>query len=184
MVFENPNRDLHTLNFESDVKLTDDKLASILNSTDPNLRPFKARGGKLIQYHGWGDAGIPPQESIDYFESVRSAMGTTKGFYRLFMVPGMSHCTGGPGANVFGNVFEDASAQADAAHDVLIALDQWVVHGVAPDQIIATGFVDGNPAKGVAMTRPLCPYPEQAHYKGTGDTNDAGSFVCKSPGGK
>jgi feruloyl esterase len=67
MVFENPKRDLHTLNFDSDVKLTDDKLASVLNATDPNLRPFRARGGRLIQYHGWGDAGIPPQDSVDYF---------------------------------------------------------------------------------------------------------------------
>ena len=181
MVFENSKWDFHTLNFDSDVKLTDDKLASVLNSTDPNLRPFKARGGKIIQYHGWGDAGIPPQDSIDYFESVQSAMGTTKGFYRLFMVPGMSHCAGGPGANVFGNIFTAPSAQANAAHDVVIALDQWVLHGVAPDQIIATGFVDGNPAKGVAMTRPLCPYPQDAHYKGSGDTNDAASFVCQLP---
>jgi feruloyl esterase len=179
MVFENPKWDFHTLNFDSDVKLTDDKLASVLNATDPNLRPFKARGGKLIQYHGWGDAAIPPQGSIDYFETVQSAMGTTKGFYRLFMVPGMSHCGGGPGANVFGN--GAAVPQADAAHDVVIALDQWVVHGVAPDQIVATGFVDGIPAKGVAMTRPLCPYPQEARYKGAGDTNSAASFVCQAP---
>jgi hypothetical protein len=179
MVFENPKWDFHTLNFDSDVKFTDDRLASILNSTDSNLRPFKASGGKLIQYHGWGDAAIPAQRSIDYFESVQSAMGRTKNFYRLFLVPGMSHCGGGLGANVFGNGV--AVPQTDAAHDVVIALDQWVVHDVAPDQIIATGFVDGNLAKGVAMTRPLCPYPKEAHYKGTGDTNSAASFSCESP---
>jgi hypothetical protein len=168
MVFENPNWDFHSLNFDDDVKLTDEKLASILNSTDTNLKPFKARGGKLIQYHGWGDAAIPPQDSIDYFESVQSAMGTTKDFYRLFMVPGMSHCGGGLGANVFGN-------------GVVIALDQWVVRNVAPDQIIATGFVDGDPGKGVTMTRPLCPYPQEAKYKGTGDTNSAANFACRTP---
>lgn len=184
MVFENRKWDFHALNFDSDVKLTDDKLASVLNATDPDLRPFRARGGKLIQYHGWGDAAIPPQDSIDYFESVESAMGTTKGFYRLLMVPGMSHCVGGPGANVFGNGISGASVPADAAHNVVMALDQWVVHGVAPDRIIATGFVDGNPAKGVAMTRPLCPYPQEARYKGTGDTNSAASFLCKAPRGK
>jgi feruloyl esterase len=179
MVFENPKWDFHTLNFDSDVKLTDDKLASILNSTDPNLRPFKALGGKLIQYHGWGDAAIPPQDSIDYFESVQSAMGRTSGFYRLFMVPGMSHCRDGAGANAFGNGVP--APQADAAHDVVIALDQWVVHDLAPGQIIATGFVDGNPAKGVAMTRPLCPHPQETHYKGNGDTNSAASFACQVP---
>jgi hypothetical protein len=181
MVFENPKWDFHTLNFTSDIKRTDDKLASILNSTDANLGPFKARRGKLIQYHGWGDAAIPPQSSIDYFESVQSAIGTTKGFYRLFMVPGMSHCQGGPGPNVFGN--DVAVAQADAAHDVVMALDRWVEHDVAPDQIIATGFVGGNPANGVAMTRPLCPYPQEAHYNGTGDTNSAASFTCRAPVG-
>jgi len=179
MVYEDPKWDFHTLNFSSDVKRTDDKFASILNSTDPNLTPFKARGGKLIQYHGWGDSAIPPQNSIDYFESVQSAMGSTKDFYRLFMVPGMSHCQGGAGPNVFGN--DVAVPQADAAHDVVMALDQWVVHDIAPGQIVATGFVDGNPGKGVAMTRPLCPYPQEAHYNGTGDTNSAANFTCQAP---
>ena len=179
MVFENPQWDFHTLNFDSDVKLTDDKVASVLNSTDPNLRAFKARGGKLIQYAGWGDAAIPPQDSVDYFETVQSAIGNTKSFYRLFMVPGMSHCGGGVGANSFGNGV--VVPHADAAHDVVMALDQWVIRNVPPDQIIATGFVDNIPAKGVAMTRPLCPYPQEAHYKGTGDTNDTGNFVCQLP---
>jgi hypothetical protein len=179
MVFEDPKWDPQTLNFSSDVKRTDDKLAPILNSTNPDLRSFKARGGKLIQYHGWGDAAIPPQDSIDYFESVQSATGTTNDFYRLFMVPGMSHCGGGTGANVFGNGL--GAPAPDAAHDVVMALDQWVVHAVAPDQIIATGFVDGNPAKDVVMKRPLCPYPQEAQYKGTGDTNSAASFTCKAP---
>jgi Tannase and feruloyl esterase len=179
MVFENPKWDFHSLNFDSDVKLTDDKLASVLNSTDPNLRPFRDRGGKLIQYHGWGDSAIPPQDSIDYFETVQSAMGTTKNFYRLFMVPGMSHCGGGAGANTFGN--SSPAPQADAAHDVVMALDQWVTHGTAPDQIIATRFVDNDPAKGIALTRPLCPYPQEAHYKGNGSLNEAGNFACRIP---
>jgi hypothetical protein len=179
MVFDNPKWDFRTLNFDSDVKLTDDKLASVLNSDNPNLRPFKARGGKLIQYHGWGDAAIPPQGSIDYYETVRKGMGNTEGFYRLFLVPGMSHCGGGLGANVFGNGL--VPPHADPDHDVVLALDRWVEHGVAPDRIVATGYTDGNPAKGVAMTRPLCPYPKEAHYKGTGDTNDAANFVCQVP---
>ena len=182
MVYENPKWDFHSLNFGGDVTFTDRKVAGVLNSTDPNLAPFKARGGKLIQYHGWGDAAIPPQRSIDYFESVQSAMGTTKTFYRLFMVPGMSHCGGGIGADVLGG--ERASQPADAAHDLEMALDRWVVQGVAPDQIIATGFVDGDPAKGVAMTRPLCPYPQDAHYNGSGDTNSAASFSCQAPARK
>jgi hypothetical protein len=186
MVFDNPKWDFHTFNFDSDVKTADDKVASILNSNDPDLGKFKARGGKLIQYHGWGDAAIPPQNSINYFESVQSVMGktnrekdlgATEDFYRLFMVPGMSHCAGGIGATVFGN---STSAQRDPGHDMVSALDQWVEKGVAPNQIIATGFVAGDREKGVQMTRPLCPYPEEAVYKGTGDTNSAASFVCQN----
>jgi len=180
MIFENLKWDFHTLNFDSDVKKADDKVAAVLDSINPNMGPFKARGGKLIQYHGWADAAMAPQSSVDYYESVLAKMGKkTPDFYRLFMVPGMSHCGGGLGANVFGNGV--SVAQPDATSDVVMALDRWVDKGVAPDRIIATGFVGGNPAKGVAMTRPLCPYPKEAHYKGTGDTNDAGNFVCQAP---
>jgi Tannase and feruloyl esterase len=186
MVFGDPKWDFRSFNFDSDVETADNKTAGILNSTDPDLAKFKARGGKLIQYHGWGDAAIPPQNSINYFESVQSVMGktnrerdmgATQDFYRLFMVPGMSHCAGGIGATAFGNL---TSTQHDPGHDVVSALDQWLEKGVAPNQIIATGFVDGNPAKGVQMTRPLCSYPEEAIYRGTGDTNSATSFTCQN----
>lgn len=183
-LFANPQWDVQSLNLDSDIKLADDKFGPILNSDDPNLRGFKAQGGKLIQYHGWGDAAIPPQGSVDYFQSVQKTMGKTQDFYRLFMVPAMSHCAGGPGATMFGNAGGAGSAEADADHDVVLALDRWVEKGVPPDRIIATGFVDGNPAKGVAMTHPLCPYPQVAHYKGTGDTKDAANFVCEAPRGE
>jgi tannase/feruloyl esterase len=179
MVFENPKLDIRTVNFDSDVKKTNDKLAHILNSTDPNLHAFRERGGKLIQYAGWGDAAIPPEGSVDYFESVQAAVGDTTKFYRLFMVPGMSHCGGGMGANVFGNLGAVPNATAD--NDVVFALDRWVETGKAPDQIIAARFVNNSPAKGVEMTRPLCPYPQQATYRGTGDIHDASNFVCKAP---
>jgi len=185
MVFENPKWDFRTFDFDRDVKTADDKVGAVLNSINPDLGKFKARGGRLIQYHGWGDAAIPPQSSIDYFESVQSVMGKTNrqrdlgatgDFYRLFMVPGMSHCAGGIGATSFGNV---PGTRHDPEHNVVAALDRWVEKGTAPDQIIATGF-DGDPAKGVVMTRPLCPYPEEAVYKGSGDTNSAANFNCKN----
>lgn len=181
MVFENPNWDPKSFNFDTDMKLTDDKFGAALNSMDPNLHAFKARGGKLIQYHGWSDAAIPPLGSVGYFELVQKTMGDTKSFYRLFMVPTMSHCAGGPGATMFGNAGGFAAPQEDAEHDVVMALTRWVEDGKAPDRLIATGYVDGNPAKGVAMTHPLCPYPEQAHYKGSGSMKDASNFVCKRP---
>jgi len=183
-VFEDTKWDVQSLNLDRDSKLADDKLAAILNSDNPNLKAFKARGGKLIQYHGWGDAAIPPQGSVDYFENVQKAVGKTQSFYRLFMVPTMSHCAGGPGATIFGNAGGVEPPEGDADHDVVMALDRWVEKGVAPDLIIATGFVDNNPSKGVAMTHPLCPYPQTAHYKGTGDTKDAANFVCQNPKAK
>lgn len=177
MVFANPRLNFDSVNLGSDVKLIDDKVGSILNSDSPNLSAFKSRGGKMIHYAGWGDAAIPPQGSVNYFESVQSKMGNTKGFYRLFMVPGMSHCGGGAGANAFGN--GAAVPNADASDDVVMALDRWVEHGVAPAKIVATRYVDNNPATGVEMTRPLCPYPEQARYHGSGEPNQASSFTCR-----
>jgi Tannase and feruloyl esterase len=181
MVFADPKLNVDTINFDRDVQLADQKVGTILDSSNPDLRAFQSHGGKLIQYAGWGDAAIPPQGSVDYFLSVQSAMGNTKDFYRLFMVPGMSHCAGGEGANVFGN--GAAVPDADASNDVVMALDRWVVHHVAPAKIIATRYVENKPAKGVEFTRPLCPYPQQAHYNGSGDPNQASAFSCRVPAG-
>ena len=176
-MFADPNWDWRTFAFtdpadyEAHVK-AEAKFAPILNATDPNLRAFQKRGGKLIQYHGWVDQLIAPQNSIDYYESVLSffggknnrsqAAGEVQSFYRLFMAPGMAHCGGGPGPSTF---------------DMQAALEQWVEHGTAPDRVIATRSLNGI----VDRTRPLCPYPQLASYKGSGDTNDAASFVCKTP---
>ena len=103
-------------------------------------------------------------------------------FYRLFMVPGMGHCAGGLGANNFGNSGAFSLLTIDADHDVVSALDRWVEKSVAPRKIIATGYVDGSLVKGVALTRPLCPYPQVAKYKGSGSTDDAANFVCQAEG--
>jgi feruloyl esterase len=143
-------------------------LASVLNSIDPDLGRFRARGGKLIQYHGFSDPEVPPTTSINYFESVVDFPGgsleQTQESYRLFMVPGMNHCQGGPGANVF---------------DMLTPLVHWVEQDTAPDRVLATHYVNNMPDQGVAFTRPLCSYPRQAVYKGSGNSNDAANFVCK-----
>ena len=149
--------DLKTINVETAVKLADDQQGQTFNAIDPNLKPFAARGGKLIMYHGWSDAALPPQGSINYYNSVEEAMGPGKPrlFMRLFMAPGMQHCGGGPGANSFGQF----APGTDADHDLNQALERWVEKGIAPDKLIATKFVDDKPEKGVAMTRPLCPYP-------------------------
>lgn len=181
VLYEDPKWTVQSLDLDKDIKTANDKFGAILNSDDPNLRAFKRQKGKLIQYHGWGDAAIPPQGSVDYFEAVQKKMGDTRGFYRLFMVPTMSHCAGGPGATIFGNAAGVEPPQVDADHDVVIALDRWVGKGVAPDHIIASGFLANDPAKGVSITHPLCPYPQTAHYNGTGDPKDAASFTCSAP---
>jgi hypothetical protein len=178
IVYGNPQWDFKTFDFDKDAASNDEKFAALFNSTNPDLSKFHARGGKLIQYHGWGDAAISPFNSVNYAESVRAKMGASSAaFYRLFMVPGMSHCNGGLGANEFGNA---GLAVGDAEHDIVTALDAWVEKGSAPDKIIASGYVDGDRTK-APMTRPLCPYPQEAQYTGKGDTNDAASFVCRVP---
>ncbi len=178
MVHNDPAWDLKTFDLERDGKLADEKLGPILNAIDPNLKAFKARGGKLILYHGWNDAALPPMNTINYFESVRTELGQREAdsFVRLFMVPGMQHCAGGPGPNSFG-IFV-TSAQSDPQHDLTLALERWVEQGVAPDQIIAAKRETLDPKSPVIRTRPLCAYPQVARYKGSGSTDEAANFTC------
>jgi hypothetical protein len=156
---------------------------AIMNSVDPNLRAFKLRGGKLIQYVGWSDSAISPQNSINYYTAVTSVMGgkeETREFYRLFTVPGMAHCSGGPGANAFGQSINGPNP-SDPAEDILSALDRWVEHREAPDKIIATKYVNDDPTRGIAFQRPLCTFPKISRYKGMNDTTVASNFECVDP---
>lgn len=180
LVFADPNWDWRSFQFTDRAgyeafQKGEAKFAPILNATDPNLRAFRQRGGKLLQYHGWNDQLIAPENSIDYYQSVISLFGSgrkdrthvardVRSFYRLFMAPGMAHCSGGTGPNTF---------------DMQAALEQWVERGIAPDQILATHSINGV----VDRSRPLCPYPKIAVYKGNGDKNDAANFVCRDPTG-
>ncbi len=174
MLYQKADWDYHTFNVDREVAAADGRLASILNSTDPDLKRFQARGGKLILYHGWSDAAIPPLNTIDYYQSVIAKMGPqpVEQFVRLYMVPGMQHCGGGPGPNSFGQA---TAAQGDAQHDMARALEHWVEDGVAPQAIIATR---AKTADAPARSKPLCPYPQLAHWNGKGDTNDAANYVC------
>jgi tannase/feruloyl esterase len=163
VVFKNPNWDFRTLNFDTDIALADKIDNGTLNATDPDLKAFQSRGGKLIQYHGWNDMLIAPRNSINYYNSVADAMGgaaKTAGFYRLFMAPGVNHCGGGDGPDNF---------------DLIGALDEWVEKDKAPEQILAWK----GPQAAPVVTRPLCPYPQVAEYKGSGSSDDAQNFVCK-----
>lgn len=164
LVFKNPNWDFHTLNFDSDVALADKLDNGIITATNPNLKEFFAQGGKLLLYHGWNDGAIAPQNTINYYNSVADAMGGSakvQDSMRLFMAPGMDHCYGGDGPFDF---------------DTIAALEQWAEKGNAPDRIVAGHLLKGSPKPD--RTRPLCPYPQVAKYKGSGGTDEASNFVC------
>jgi hypothetical protein len=176
MVYGKADWNYKDANIEQAEKAADEKTARALNATEANLIAFKTRGGKLILYHGWNDPAISALNTINYYNDVLNRMRGQgpEAFARLYMVPGMQHCGGGPGPVSFGL---DGGAR-DAQHNVEQALEQWVETGIAPSSIIATKYEDDGSKKGVQMTRPLCPYPQMAKYKGEGNTNDAGNFVC------
>jgi dienelactone hydrolase len=178
MVFDNAAWDYHTFDADRDTKAAEDKQSGNLNATDADLSRFRERGGKLILYHGWSDAAIAPENTIDYYNSVAKQMGAsqTTTFVRLFMVPGMQHCGGGSGTNSFGQL---TVSSGDADRDMDAALERWVEKGVAPERIVAAKRKnDMNPASDIVRTRPLCAYPLVAHYQGSGSTDDAANFVC------
>jgi feruloyl esterase len=159
LVFKDPNWDPKALNFEGDLAQADRTANKIFDATDANLAPFTSHGGKLLMYHGWSDPGIPPRYTVSYYDAVQKQTKGAKDAVRLFMVPGKNHCGGGVGTSTF---------------DMAAALDQWVTTGKAPASIPAARTRDGV----VDRTRPLCPYPQQAIYKGTGSIDDASNFSC------
>jgi hypothetical protein len=186
MVFNDAAWDYHTFNVDDDTKAADGKMAGFLNATDPDLHRFRARGGKLILYHGWSDAAIAAENTVDYYQSVIRKAGAKKAatFVRLFMVPGMQHCGGGAGPNSFGQF---SLGSSDPDRDIDAALERWVEQGIAPERIVAVKRKsDLDPKSAVVRSRPLCAYPLIAHYNGSGSTDDAANFVCakEGPGSK
>ena len=162
IVFGDPNWDYKTFKFDTHVEQTL-KAGGSMDALDANLKPFFDRGGKIISYHGWSDPQISPGSTVQYYQTVLDRMGGAAKVhenYRLFMVPGMNHCSGGTGTDQF---------------DMLTALENWVEKKQAPAQIPASRVANGQTVR----TRPLCPYPQVAAYKGTGSTDDAANFVCK-----
>jgi feruloyl esterase len=163
VAYQDANWDPKTFDVDRDLKAVDEKVGSIVNAINPDLRAFKARGGKLLLYHGWNDTAISAGNTINYYSSVLSKMGGKQDdFIRLFMAPGMQHCGNGPGPNQV---------------NWMAALERWRESGTAPDRLDASRVTNNR----VDMTRPLCPYPQVAVYKGVGSTNDAANFLCKAP---
>ena len=143
------------------------------------MKAYQARGGKFILYHGWNDPAITALNTIHYFDAVIKKMGQkdVDSFARLYLAPGVQHCSGGPGPDSFGAGVEPRVI--DPEHSLDLALVQWVEKRTAPKTIIASKF-EGQDRTHARMTRPLCPYPQTAKYKGTGDTNDAANFFCRT----
>jgi feruloyl esterase len=168
IVFQNPNWDWRTFNVSRDTRLADERVGAMINMTNADLHAFEAHGGKLLMYQSWQEAAIPPTTLVDYYENVVKAMGgldQTQKFARLFMVPGEGMCSGFSVRNIRG------------AWNALDVVEKWRETGVAPHRIITSHRVDGV----VNRTHPICPYPEAAIYKGSGDPYDTASFTCGIP---
>jgi pimeloyl-ACP methyl ester carboxylesterase len=133
-----------------------------MSAASTDLSAFRRRGGKLLVYHGASDGVFSVRDTIRWYEGVNAAAdGRAGDFARLFVVPGMGHCVGGPATDRF---------------DAFGAIVEWVEAGVAPDQIVATAS-PASPFPG--RSRPLCPYPQQSRYRGAGSIESASSFVCR-----
>jgi feruloyl esterase len=155
--------DYRTLRVPDDIERAVRADGGLLYGGDPNLAPFFKRGGKLLMYHGWADPLVTPDASLLMFKRINDAVGPAAAdSVALFMVPGMGHCQGGPGTDVF---------------DRVGALDRWVESGVKPASIPASHMTGTT----VDRTRPLCAYPAVARYTGSGSTDDAKNFRCQAP---
>ena len=178
-VHGDPAWDFHNFDPVRDSRLAQEKLAPVINATNPDLRRFIAHGGKLILYHGWSDEAFPAASTIDYYESVVKSVGEAEaqGSVRLFMAPGMGHCRFGPGPNYFGQPL--TKGRTDPERSIGALLRRWAEGGVSPERIVAFKLSDDDdPNSKVIRTRPLCAWPKIAKYRGAGDADSESGFEC------
>ena len=172
MVFENRDWDFRTFDVDRDTRLGIQKTAAAVDANNPDLKPFKDAGGKIMMFSSWNSMALPPRQLMKYYQEVEKAMGSpeqTRDFARLFTVPGSGGCPAFANPDGF-KTFE--------------ALQAWVEEGKAPERIIYPHIKGGGMMGGggeVYRTRPVCAYPKQARYKGTGDINNADNFECVLP---
>jgi feruloyl esterase len=160
IVYHDANWDWRTFDLDRDSVKANDASKDI-DEMNPDLSRFAQRGGKLLLYHGWADQQVAPGSTVEFYKSVRALNEKSENSVLLFMVPGMGHCGGGEGPDTF---------------DKLGVIEKWVEQGQAPSQIVAAHSTAGK----VDRTRPLCPYPQIATYKGNGSIDEASNFVCRS----
>ena len=157
-----PDYDYRTFDFDRDLHMLDE-WGKLADAKDPDLSKFRKQGGRLLMTYGWADPILQPMAGVNYYEEAVAKNGPdTDKFFRLFMVPGMSHCSGGTGPD---------------QHDPMTAIINWVEKGKAPESMKASQLENGRAIR----TRPLCPYPKVARYSGQGDINDAANFSCQEP---
>jgi feruloyl esterase len=184
-VFQDPNFKNTGFDYDKDTdralsaKVVGKETVGDVYNVKPDLTRYAAMGHKLIMYHGWADQQISPYASIEFYQKIVAKLGQAKtdAFLKFYMLPGIYHCAGGPGAGNFGAA--GPATAPDAEHDITIALDQWVREKKAPTSFIGT-HIDAQ-TKMADRTRPICAWPQMAKYKGSGDTNDAANFTCAAP---
>jgi feruloyl esterase len=182
IVYNKPSQDPRTLDTDDALRAAQARTGSILDATNPDLSQFAAAGGKVILYHGWSDPAISPLNTINYLNSVKQTTMVSAGkpFIELYMVPGMQHCGGGPGADNFGESPSLSSIGNDTPdNDISLAMEQWVETGRVPQKILASKL--SVPSGEVSFSRPLCPYPKVATYNGASDNRNAAAFICSQP---
>jgi feruloyl esterase len=174
--------DLSAFDLDRDAPVVLRRLSTVLDARSADLRPFIARGGRLILWHGWNDAIVPPGLAVDYHAELVRVLGAevAASSVRLFMAPGVEHGAGGPGTDRFG---QHAGGDGDPERSLGAALQRWVEQGVAPERVVASRLRSPrDPASEVERTRLLCAWPRVAAYQGGGSTDDARHFQCVEAG--
>jgi feruloyl esterase len=157
-----PNYDATTFDYDRAATLVE-RWSKLADAKQSDLSAFRKSGGKLLMTYGWADTILQPMMGVTYYEQVAARHGAaTPDFVRLFMMPGVAHCGGGIGPD---------------RHDAVTAVIDWVETGKAPDSLLASKVSGGT----VVRTRPLCPYPQVARYRGQGSIDDAANFTCSVP---